>query len=130
MFAGHAAAEFDAFAEDLVARFEDSFDLFGVAFVEQQDRVDVAVSRVKDVDDAETVSLPARDDELQNLRQLGAWNNAVLSAVARTESADRAECLLATLPEQQPFLLRVRLPHFAGTAEPLHRRRLRDHRPQ
>ena len=99
VLAGDAAAEVDALVEDLVARQQDALHLLGVALVEQQDRVDVAVAGVKDVGDAQVVPLADVGDEPQDVRQLGARHDAVLRAVARAEPADRAEGLLAALPE-------------------------------
>ncbi len=44
------------FGEDFVAGFEHAGHLGGVAFVEEQDRMDVAVAGVKHVHDANAVS--------------------------------------------------------------------------
>ena len=46
----------DALVEDLVAGRQHALHLVGVALVEQQDRVDVAVAGVEDVDDADVVA--------------------------------------------------------------------------
>ena len=51
MFARDASAELDAFGKYLVARCDDSFGLFWNSFIEQKDRVHVAISGVKDVCD-------------------------------------------------------------------------------
>ena len=60
VLAGDAAAERDARVEDLVAGGEHALDLVGVALVEEQDRMDVAVAGVEDVGDAELVALGRR----------------------------------------------------------------------
>ncbi len=41
--------------QNLVAGSDHPLDLLGIAFVEQQNRVDVAVAGVKDVDDPQAV---------------------------------------------------------------------------
>ncbi len=66
-----------------------------VAFVEEQDRVNVAIARVEDVGDAQIVLATHFLDEAKDVRQLGARHNAVLRAITRRESADGAEGLLA-----------------------------------
>jgi len=43
-----------------VARLEHAADLVGVAFIEQQNRMNVAVSRVKHVDDADAMAAAGR----------------------------------------------------------------------
>ena len=53
-------ADRDALVQDLVARQEDALDLLGVALVEEEDRVDVAVAGVEDVGDPEVVPLADR----------------------------------------------------------------------
>jgi hypothetical protein len=53
---------------------------------------------------------------LQDLRQLGARHDAVLRAVTGAEPADRAEGLLAALPQQLPLRRRRRLADFPGAA--------------
>ena len=55
VFPGHAAAQFDAAVENLVARFQHTLHLIGVTLVEQQNRVNVAVARVEDVHNADVV---------------------------------------------------------------------------
>ena len=114
MFSGDAATHVDAFVQDLVAREQHALDLFGVAFVEQQDRMDVAVAGVEDVDDADAVPRARLGDELQDLGQLRARHDAVLRAVTGAQAADRAERLLAALPQQQPFFRRIGGAHLAG----------------
>jgi hypothetical protein len=78
--------------------------------------VDVAITGVEDVDDADAVTRADFGDLLQNERQLCARHHAILCAIARAQSADRAERLLAAFPELQAFLRVVRHPHFASAA--------------
>jgi hypothetical protein len=58
------------FVENLVAGRQHALDLIGVALVEEQDRMDVAVAGVKDVGDADAYFAADRDDPPQNVRQL------------------------------------------------------------
>ena len=104
MLAGDAAAAGDALVEDLVAGRQHALHLVGVALVEEQDRVDVAVAGVEDVGDrGGRTSSPIVVDAPEDVRQLRARHDAVLRAVAGAEPADGAERLLAALPEQQPL---------------------------
>ena len=50
MLPGHASAEPQAFVKNLVARLHHPPKLVGIALVEQQDRVDVAITGVGDVE--------------------------------------------------------------------------------
>ena len=99
VFASHTPTQVDALRENLVTGFQYAFHLIGVAFIEHQNRVNIAIARVKHVADAEPVLLGRRNDMLHDLRQLRARNDAVLRAVTRIpEPADGAERLLAGLP--------------------------------
>src|SRR5207302_8107016 len=77
-------------------------------------RVDIAVARMKDVGDPDLIASADLLDHAQDLRQLGPGHNAVLRAEAGGEPANRAERLLATLPEEQPFRVRIGLTDRAG----------------
>ena len=88
----------------------------GVALVEQQNRMNVAVAGVKDVDDADVVLAADFDDLAQNVRQLRARHDAVLRAIAGAEPADRAEGLLAAFPELEPLLFIAGEANFASAA--------------
>ncbi len=72
MFAGNAASHRDAFIEDLVAGQQDPFDLVLVAFVKEQDRMDVAVAGMEDIGDPQVVPQTNLSDESQNMGQFGA----------------------------------------------------------
>src|SRR5262249_42575819 len=112
VLARHAAAAGDALLEDLVAGLEHALDLGSVALVEEQDRVNVAVARVKYIDDPHAVFLADLGDASQHVRQLRARDDAVLGAVTWAEPANRAEGLLAAFPQQQPLLCIARLAHL------------------
>src|SRR5262249_7224041 len=113
MFAGHAATAGDALLEDFAAGGQDAFDLRRVALVEEQNRMDIAVAGVKDVDDLDIVLAANFHDPAEDMRQFSARHDAVLSAIARTYAADRAECLFAAFPQLLPVLRRGRLADLA-----------------
>ena len=105
MLAGDATAERDARLEDLVAGRQDARRLLAVALVEEDDRMDVAVTGMKDVADAQAM---ARADPLDTREDLGKprpRHDAVLRAVARRQAAHGAECALATLPQHRALRL-------------------------
>ena len=116
VFARHAAAAGQTRFEDFIARVQHAFDLLGMAFIEEQDRMDVAVARVEDVDDLDIVLRADLGDLPLNERQLRARYDAILRAVARAEPADRAERLLAAFPELEPLFLILRETYFTGFA--------------
>ena len=62
--------------------------------------MDVAVAGVEDVGDPEVVPLADRGDVPEDVRQLGAGDDAVLGAERRAQPADRAEGRLAALPDR------------------------------
>ncbi len=68
MFTCNAAAEVNAGIQDLFAGLHDTFDLFGITFIEQQNRMNVAVTGVKHVDDSQLIATADIDDGLQDLR--------------------------------------------------------------
>src|SRR4051812_18767256 len=103
MFACHAAAAVEAFGKDLAAGRQHALDLIGVPFVKQQNWMQVAVARMEHVDNSNVVFRAYRADALQNVWQLGSRYDTILRAVARAQSADRAERLLAGLPQLQTF---------------------------
>src|SRR5262249_59422909 len=96
---GDAATEGDAGLEDLAPGRQHRLHLVGVALVEEQDGVDVAVAGVEDVADAEPVALAGAGDRAQDVGDARARHHAVLRAVAGRQPADRTEGALAALPE-------------------------------
>ena len=55
VFAGDAAAEFDAFFMDVIAGLDSFGDLFRIAFIVEDKRMNVAVASVKDVRDPQII---------------------------------------------------------------------------
>src|SRR5207253_3049501 len=91
----------DALGQNLVAGVQNLLHLIREALVEHQDRVNVAVAGVEDVADTEAVLLRGGLNVPHDLRELRPRYDAVLGAVTRiAQAADRAERLLAGLPER------------------------------
>ena len=68
VFASDASATSKTLIQDLAACFQDVFGLFQIAFVEQQDRMDISVAGVENVHDADVVLLANLDDAFQDVR--------------------------------------------------------------
>ncbi len=102
---GHGAAELHAFAQHLVGEFLAAVDFGGIAGVEEDDRVQVAVARVEHVQAAQAVLLLLFGDEPQRLRDAAAGHAAVEHVVVGGKPPDRCERRLAAGPE--PGALRV-----------------------
>src|SRR5207249_1343182 len=82
VLARYASAARQTFLQDLVAGSEHALDLGRVALVEQQNRMNVAVAGMEDIDDPNVVLAADLHDFSQDMRQFGAGDNAVLRAVA------------------------------------------------
>ena len=106
----------DAVAQNLLAGRSRLFQLAGLARIEQNDGVHVAVARVEDVADGEAVLLRDLADEVQGGRDLGARHHAILHVVGRADAAHRAEGVLAALPEQVALFGRSRHAELARAA--------------
>ena len=55
MLTGETAAKIDASLQDFLSSFQDSRGLFGIAFVKQENRMDVAIASMEYVADAQLV---------------------------------------------------------------------------
>src|SRR3954451_7937364 len=77
---GDAAADGDAFLQDLVAGQEHAPDLLRVTLVEQEDRVDVAVAGMEDVGDPQAVMRADGVNLAEDVRQLGPGDDPILGA--------------------------------------------------
>ena len=97
------AAVADAHAKNLAA------DVFGLRFfagdasVVEHERMQVAVTGVKDVRDAQTGFGTQPRDLAQHRRDLFARDHAVLHVVVRRDTAHRGKRALAALPHQRAF---------------------------
>src|SRR5581483_643021 len=114
VLAGHAAAEFDALAQNVMSGGESTPHLVRIAFIIKHERMNVAVAGVENIRDAQPMPLTARADETHHLRQFAARHHAVLRQEIRAQTANGAERALAAFPKVHALLLRFGHAHFAG----------------
>src|SRR5262249_49977216 len=101
-----------AASHDFVAGLLALFALLGIAAIEQDQGMQVAVSGVEDVTDDQPILLANALDFRERSRNFGARDNAVLRVVSRGYAAHGAEGGLAAEPEQLALL-------FVGGPAPL-----------
>ena len=65
MFSRDAAAQIDAAIQDFLTCFNDPTNLIRIAFVEQQDRMNVSIAGMKDVDNTDIMTMPDLRDEIR-----------------------------------------------------------------
>ena len=104
MLGGHAAPAANALFQHFFAGGKHAGNLVLVAFVEEEDRVDVSVAGMGHVDDPQVVLPPDFRNPTEDVRQPSARHDSVLDAIARTQTAQRPDCHLAALPQQLPLL--------------------------
>ena len=103
VLAAQHAAGGDARAHDRLAGGVHPLPDPGLARVEHEDRVQVAVAGVEDVHDDEVVLGRDLVDLAQHLDQPGAGHDRVVQVVVGRDAGDRAERRLAALPQQRPL---------------------------
>src|SRR5581483_11375271 len=111
---GHAAANLDALLQDLAAGCQHSPYLIGIPLIKQQDWMDVAVTSMEDIADADLVFLADPANRTENVRQLGPRHHAVLGTVTIGQPADGTKRLLARFPQQLPIRIAVGPADLAG----------------
>src|SRR5262249_13557187 len=114
VLARHAAAACDALLENLATGGQHPLDLRRTALIEEQNRMDIAIAGVENVDDLNIVFLANLNDSPEDVRQLRPRHDAVLRAITGAQPADRAESLFSAFPKLLPLLYRRRLPHLAS----------------
>ena len=114
VFAGEAAANFDAVANDCGGGLHGALELLVVAEIVENDGMEIAVTGVKDVADLESELIADFLNAAQRLWKLGAGNYAVEHVDAGGDATERAERILATLPEQVALFVVARDANFAG----------------
>src|SRR5689334_15909189 len=98
VFTGDRTSHLNTVLQNLLARGLGFVDIAGFMQIEQYDRMHVAVTRVKDVTDAQSVFLAHLADMAQRWRNLRAGHDAVLYIVRSAHASDGPECILAALP--------------------------------
>src|SRR5579862_5325950 len=77
VLAGDRAADIDAKLEDAIAELDGAFTIAGLVRVEQDQRMQIAVSGVEHVRAWQPVFARPRLDLAQHARQRGAWNGPI-----------------------------------------------------
>src|ERR1700680_3788163 len=104
MLARNRTALFDAEAEDLLACRAATLDLFGVAVIEQNERVQIAIAGMKNVADGEPVFFRDLLNKPQRRRNLAARHHSVVHVIRRTGASHCSERVLSPLPKPLPLL--------------------------
>src|SRR5687768_13137646 len=86
--------------------------LIGIAFVIEHERMDISVSCVKDVGNAQPVLGAGFGNKFHYFRELRPGHHSILCQIIWTETADRSEGTLARLPEESAFFFCVRQPNI------------------
>src|SRR5262245_17517435 len=74
--------------------------------------MDIAITGMKDIGDAQVIFLGHPCDNSQNLRHLSAWDDPILSTIVRRQTPDCTECAFAALPQRHPLGIITCDPHF------------------
>jgi hypothetical protein len=98
VLAGDAAAAADAFIQNLMTGRQHSPHLVGVALIEQQYGVNVAVAGMENVADANLMLGTDPLNLAENVRQLSSRDDAVLATITRGQPPDSAKSVLARFP--------------------------------
>ena len=117
VLAGNRAAHVDAGANNLRAGGNGAAELVAVASVERDQRMQVAISRVKNVADLESVFLADFFQAAQRFRQLGARNHAIHRVIGWRNAAHRAKGVFAAFPQQIALGGVARYAHLHGVVQ-------------
>ena len=99
VLAGDGAAKLDAFADNVFASFHNPLDHAGFAVIEVEAGVEVAVSGVEDVGDADVVLGGDGVDEVEHLWEFGAGDDAIVGDDGGGKAAHGSDALLSGRPE-------------------------------
>src|SRR5574337_1160572 len=105
MLAGEAAAHLDAGLDDLGSHLLRLAELPFVPGVRADERVEVAVARVKDVGHPEAVFLGQLPDQCHDGGELGPRDDRILDVIFGADLAHGGEGGLPPLPEQEPLVV-------------------------
>src|SRR6266581_6822225 len=113
MFSGKRAAHLHAKLHDIRAGGPGTLELIGIAMVKKNQRMQIAVSSVKNVSDDEAVTFGNFFDAQERRRELGARNDAIEHVIRWRDAANGAEGLFAAFPKQSAFASVARAAHFS-----------------
>src|SRR6185369_9176497 len=98
VLAGDGSSSVDTVLKDFSSNRFGMFCLAGDRFVVADERVQIAVARVKDIADGQTGPSLEIANAAKDLRKFGARNDTVLHVVAWRDPPHRGECGLPSLP--------------------------------
>src|SRR5258708_999788 len=98
VLARYGTARGNAVLENVFAGLLGALQLAGLAGIEENDGMQVPISRVEDIADGETVALGNLVDVAQRGGDLGAGHHAILHVIRWADAAHRPERVLAALP--------------------------------
>ena len=100
VFAGEAAADLDAIANDFGGGLHGALELLVVAEIVKNDGMEIAIAGVKDVSDVEAELSADFLDAAQGLRKFRTGDDAVEHVDAGGDAAEGAEGIFSAFPEQ------------------------------
>src|SRR5947209_19183019 len=123
MLSGDRAANGDAEIQNLIPGSNGMSGLLRISNIKQNQRVQIAVARVKNVADHQTMFGTDLLDMPESSSELGARDDSVLNVIRRRDPADRAERVLPSLPQPCPLFGIFGAPDLArsGLADISHR---------
>src|SRR5262249_21769320 len=101
VLAGNASTAAKALFQNFVTGAQYALDLLSIPFIEKEDRVDVAVTCMKNIGDTNVVRRTNALDLAQNVRQVGPRHDPILSAIAWREPSYGPKGLLTAFPKGQ-----------------------------
>ena len=117
VLAGKAAADLHAVADDFRRNFHGALELRCIARIKENDGVQVAVAGMEDVADEAAVFFAQLLDVAKSLRKLAPRNDAVENVVARSDTAESTERVLAAFPEEFALLGILSNANFSGVMQ-------------
>lgn len=114
VLARHASTQLHTLVEDRFACGHGAPDLIRVAFVVEDERMNIPVAGVKNIRDPKIELGAGGGDEPHDDRQLGTRNDSILCQIIRAQSSNGTEGPLAAFPEQAAFVFCFRDLNFAG----------------
>ena len=100
MLAGNRTAHLHAPGDDFLCRLHHHLGLAFVSSVKHEERVEIAVPRVKNVSDAQVVPAANFFDVFEHLRQTGARDHSVLHVEIGADPSEGAEGVFPPAPKK------------------------------
>src|SRR6266850_3125352 len=114
VFSGERAADFEAVTDDFGRGLHGAFELGGVPRIVEDDGMQIAVTGVENVANLKTELRADFLDAPKGLRKLRTGDHAIQDVIAGSETAQRAEGILAAFPEKFALGIVASDADFAG----------------